>query len=284
MGKEQESSRSKMLSLKQKVKEYKKLRKINKNTKNVQKSELKLIKKANRIPQGERIINNKQGKILEVFNVSKIYVSGKTQFKALDNVSFDIKKGELVVILGESGSGKTTLLNVISGLDRATSGDIVIKNTNLSALRSSELTTFRRNHIGFVFQSYNLLMELNALDNAKLGQKLQTNAHKRLDLNVLFKRLGLEAKEKKTIDELSGGQSQRVSIIRALAKNPALIFADEPTGALDTKTSGKVIELFKEINRKYGTTIILVTHDKSITKIADKIIYVTDGKVKVETQ
>ncbi len=274
----------KVKELKAKVAESKRVKKLGNENTSSRKAEIKLIKKENKTPKGETQISNSPGNIIDVKNLTKTYVRGSTAFDALKNVSLTIKKGEFVVILGASGSGKTTLLNVLSGLDRSTSGQIIVGNTNISALKNAELTTFRRNNIGFVFQSYNLLLELNAMDNARLGQKLQMDANKRLDLDELFEKVGLGDQKKRSINELSGGQLQRVSIIRALAKNPSIIFADEPTGALDSKTSVKVLELFKEINKKYGTTIIFVTHDETIKTLADRLIYVKDGEVNVETK
>lgn len=247
-------------------------------------AELKFLKKANKSPKGPKEIKNKKGCILEVKNINKFYVSGKQKYHVLKDANLEIKKGEFVVIVGPSGSGKTTLLNIISGLDRATDGNVVFKDMNISALKTSELTTFRRNNVGFVFQSYNLLSELNAEDNAQMGRQLQTNNSRRMDISELFERVGIGGLEKKTIGELSGGQMQRVSIVRALSKNPEIIFADEPTGALDSKSSERVLELFKEINKKYKTTIVLVTHDMEVTKLADKIIEVSDGEVQTKTQ
>ena len=247
-------------------------------------SEIKAIKKANKSPKGQRQIENSKGNIMDVKNINKFYVSGKNSYHILKDVSLSIKKGEFVVIVGPSGSGKTTLLNIISGLDRATDGNVICKNINLSALKNSELTTFRRNHVGFVFQSYNLLSELNAEDNAQMGRQLQTSNNRRMNISELFTKVGIGGLEKKTIGELSGGQMQRVSIVRALSKNPDIIFADEPTGALDSKSSEMVLDLFKEINKKYKTTIVLVTHDMNITKLADRVIEVNDGEVKIQTR
>lgn len=220
--------------------------------------------------------------IVSVKKLNKSYFSGKIEHKVLKNISLSINKGDFVVILGPSGSGKTTLLNILSGLDKATSGKVNVCGNNLTELSSSELTTFRRNNVGFVFQSYNLLSELNVEDNVRMGHQLQIDGNKRLDIFELFERVGLKGLEKNMIGELSGGQMQRVSIVRALAKNPDIIFADEPTGALDQKTSEKVLNLFKEINEKYNTTIVLVTHDEAIRNMAKTVISVIDGKVEVE--
>lgn len=271
--------KEKMKQLKSKSKENTLVIKLEKDA-----SEIKSIKKANKSPKGQRQIENTKGNIMDVKNINKFYVSGKNSYHVLKDVSLNIKKGEFVVIVGPSGSGKTTLLNIISGLDRATDGNVICKNINLSALKNSELTTFRRNHVGFVFQSYNLLSELNAEDNAQMGRQLQTSNNRRMDISDLFERVGIGGLEKKTVGELSGGQMQRVSIVRALSKNPDIIFADEPTGALDSKSSEMVLDLFKEINKKYKTTIVLVTHDMNITKLADRVIEVSDGEVKIQTR
>lgn len=267
----------KIKALKEKEKEQTKLMELKNSSTKVSE-----YKRANKTPKGERNIDNSNNMIIDVDRINKYYVTGKTYTHVLKNVSLKIKKGEFVVILGPSGSGKTTLLNILSGLDRPTYGDVVVNNINISSLSNSELTTFRRNNVGFVFQSYNLLSELNAIDNAMMGSQLQMDGNKRLNLEELFERVGLKGLEKKAVGELSGGQMQRVSIVRALAKNPEVIFADEPTGALDSKTSDKVLELFKEINQKYKTTIIFVTHDEKIANLADKLIRVVDGKVKIE--
>lgn len=276
---------AKIKDLKNKQKELKELKKFDTqliNAPNIplSRTEIKTIKRANKKPHGEANIKNNNGFIIELNNVSKVYVTGHTKFKALRNVNVGIKRGEFVVILGTSGSGKSTLLNVISGLDRATEGEVVVNNINIAALNNRDLTTFRRNYIGFIFQSYNLLPELNAKDNAELGRSLQIDGTKREDISKLFETIGIGHKIKSPITEMSGGQLQRVSIARALAKRPQIIFADEPTGALDTESTEKVLELLKAINKNFGTTIVLVTHDRSIAKLADRVLIVKDGVAK----
>lgn len=276
---------AKIKDLKNKQKELKELKKFDTqliNAPNIplSRTEIKTIKRANKKPHGEANIKNNNGFIIELNNVSKVYVTGHTKFKALRNVNVGIKRGEFVVILGTSGSGKSTLLNVISGLDRATEGEVVVNNINIAALNNRDLTTFRRNYIGFIFQSYNLLPELNAKDNAELGRSLQIDGTKREDIGKLFETIGIGHKIKSPITEMSGGQLQRVSIARALAKRPQIIFADEPTGALDTESTEKVLELLKAINKNFGTTIVLVTHDRSIAKLADRVLIVKDGVAK----
>ena len=272
----------KIKKLKNKIREQKDIQKMKNNKSSSEKNKLenKLIKKNNRKPKGNGDLKNTTNNIIDVINVNKTYVSGSIQNVALKNVDLQIKKGSFVVILGESGSGKTTLLNILSGLDRATQGDVIVSNINISTLSNKSLTTFRRNYVGFVFQSYNLLLELNAYDNAKMGRRLQMDGNKRLDIKELFEKVGIGDKLNSSITDLSGGQLQRVSLVRALSKNPKIIFADEPTGALDSESSKKVLKLFKEINAKYKTTIILVTHDEKIADMADIIVNVKDGKVK----
>lgn len=249
---------------------------------NEPKAYAKGIKAKNNKPNGVANLKNRPGNIIDVKQVQKYYVNGYNPVHILKNVNFSIKKGAFVVILGESGSGKSTLLNCISGLDRPTDGNIIVNNVNISALKDGELTTFRRNNVGFIFQSFNLLPELNVEDNINIGRILQTDGNKRLDIKQVLDQMNLSGYEKQSVQKLSGGQQQRVAIARAITKNPAVIFADEPTGALDHETSERVLELFKEINKKYKTTIIIVTHDEKIAKLADQIIHVHDGKITVK--
>jgi len=269
----------KIKELKNKNKELKKLKKLDEPNDQLLTKEIKI---ANKKPKGVKKLANTAGNIIDVTDMNKYYQNGQNNTHVLKDVKLTIEKGEFVVILGPSGSGKTTLLNLLSGLDRPTSGKVIVNGTNLSALKNSELTTFRRNNVGFVFQSYNLLSELNAYDNALMGRQLQTDNNKRLDIKELFEKVGLKGFEKKAVGQLSGGQMQRVSIIRALAKNPQIIFADEPTGALDSETSDKVLKLFSDINAKYKTTIIFVTHNIEVAKLADKVIHVKDGVINIE--
>ncbi|XP_023214089.1 uncharacterized protein LOC111616975 [Centruroides sculpturatus] len=222
----------------------------------------KKLKKLNRHPKGNKNLKNSEGNIIDVRKLSKYYVSGHNAVRILKDISLSIPKGKLIVIYGPSGSGKSTFLNVISGLDRATTGDVIVNDVNLSALKDPEMTQFRRDNVGFVFQSYNLLPDLNARDNVKIGQVLQKDPQKALDVEDLFNDLGIKEVLNQDIRNLSGGQQQRVSVARALSKNPTIIFADEPTGSLDQKTTLKVIRLLASINKKYGTTIIVVTHDE----------------------
>jgi putative ABC transport system ATP-binding protein len=194
-------------------------------------------------------------------------------------MNLTINKGNIVAILGPSGSGKTTLLNLISGLDTSNSGDIIVNGKNLIYLSDSSLTKFRANNVSFIFQSYNLLPTLNVLENVKTGSQLQKDKKKKMDEGMLLKKLGLFEERYKYPYQLSGGQQQRVSIARALAKNPSILFGDEPTGALDTETSVQVLETLVKINKDFGTTLVIVTHNPQIAKICDQVIKVKNGVV-----
>lgn len=246
------------------------------------KSKIKLakeIKKVNKKPKGNKNEANLPGNIIDIVDMCKKYSNRTEIFTAINNVNLQIQEGDFTVILGPSGSGKTTLLNCVSGLDRPTSGKIIINNTNISALKDSELTKFRRDNIGFIFQSYNLLPTLNVHENAKIGQVLQSDKNKRINLDEIFEDIGMSENKHKRIDEISGGQQQRVSIARAVSKNPKIIFADEPTGALDQNTARKVLKIFLDLNKKYKTTVVLVTHDRDISKLGNKIIHVKNNKI-----
>ena len=242
-------------------------------------SEVKQINKLNKISKGiiKRQIPNDIAIKLE--HVRKIYAQKGMIFEALKDINLEFKKGSLNVILGESGSGKTTLLNMISGLDRATSGIVNINGTNIQALSTNQITQFRRHNIGFVFQSYNLLSSLNVNDNIEIGRSLQTKTKLRKDIGTLLDQMNMHHNRKKMTYELSGGQQQRVSIARALAKTPNILIGDEPTGALDHATTKKVFNLFQEINKKYNTTIIIVTHNPEVAKMGHQVIHVKDGKI-----
>src|SRR5574344_17674 len=212
-------------------------------------------------------------------NISKVYGEKKkkeAEIVALKDASFAIKKGELVVILGPSGAGKTTILNILGAMDKATSGDYYLNNKNVTKMKEKELVKFRRNDIGFVFQFYNLMPNLNAYENVYLAASLikePLDAHDVMDL------VGLKNREKNFPSELSGGEQQRVAIARALVKNPTLLLCDEPTGALDSKTGRQIIELLQNVCKKRKKTVIIVTHNKAISIIANRIIRVQDGKI-----
>lgn len=244
---------------------------------------IRIINKANKRPRNkdeEVNLTNTEGNIVDVNNVTKYYLTGNVLTNVLKNISFTIKQGEYVVIYGKSGSGKSTLLNLLSGLDRASNGSVVVNNINLPYLSDAKLTKFRRNNVSFIFQSYNLLQNLTGYDNVLSGAYLQKDKSKRLDIHELFKEYELEDVKYKFPAQMSGGQQQRISILRALAKNAQIIFADEPTGALDTDTTKIVLESLHKINKEYGTTIIMVSHDKEIEKVADKVIYISKGNIR----
>ncbi|WP_052663993.1 ABC transporter ATP-binding protein [Mycoplasmoides alvi] len=218
--------------------------------------------------------------IIDLENVYKYYSNGVTTNRVLNNINLKIKAGNLVVILGPSGSGKTTLLNIISGMDRATFGKTIIANTNLLNLNDSQLTEFRRNNIGYIFQQYGLLPNLTVKENIEIGAFLQSNAKKRLNIDNLLHDIGMFEYRNRLPSELSGGQQQRVSILRAIAKNPKIIFGDEPTGALDEEMTQIVLEQFIKINKEHKTTVIIVTHNPLIAELATCVIRVHNGKIK----
>lgn len=213
---------------------------------------------------------------LAVDSLTKEYISGESKFLALDNVSFSVSKGEIAVILGPSGSGKSTLMNIIGGLERATSGSVQIDGKEIISLNSKELALYRRNYVGFVFQFYNLIPNLTVRENIEVCAHLGTDP---LDIDFLIEKVGLNNHMHKYPSQLSGGQQQRVAIARALIKNPKLLLCDEPTGALDSKTSREVLELFEEINKNYDTTILIITHNEAIKYMANRIISIKDGKI-----
>lgn len=217
--------------------------------------------------------------ILRVENLTKKYGKGENEIVAIDNISFSVNKGEFVAIVGSSGSGKSTLLHLIGGVDRATSGNILIEGKNISELNDDELAIFRRRQIGLIYQFYNLIPILSVTENITLpcdldGQKIENSK-----LEELLKTLGLENRKNHLPNELSGGQQQRVAIGRALINTPSIILADEPTGNLDTKVSTEIIQLLKTSNKKYKQTIIMITHNLEIAKQADRIIKIEDGKL-----
>lgn len=210
-------------------------------------------------------------------HVEKTYISGEVTTKALHDVTLEIDKGEFLVVLGPSGSGKTTLLNIISGLDRPDSGRIQFKDLELSSLSDDKLTAFRRKHLGFVFQQYNLLQNLTAYENVQIGADIGDNP---LDVMETLKMVGLETQRNKYPYQLSGGEQQRVSIARSLAKNPDLLFCDELTGALDEKTARQVLQVVEDLHRKLQLTIIVITHNAGIAAMADRIIKMNSGRIE----
>lgn len=227
-------------------------------------------------------MNNNQEYIIQVKNAKKIYRMGKERIVAVDDVSFSIKKGEFCCLYGASGSGKSTLLNLMAGIEKLSGGQIIIKGHNIHRMSEKGLAKFRQNTLGFVFQSYNLLNSMTALENVELPlvfkhmkPKLRRKLARQMLINV---GLGERLKHKPT--EMSGGQQQRVGIARAFVSNPEIVFADEPTGNLDSKTSREVMDIIKEMAKANNQTIVMVTHDKSLTRYADRIIHILDGKIQ----
>lgn len=216
--------------------------------------------------------------ILKLEDVSKKYRYGDQIVTALDNVNLEIRTGEIIVILGPSGAGKTTLLNVLSGLDRPSEGKIIFDGRDIAKYSESKITKFRKDNLGFIFQTYNLLEHLNVYENVMVGASLGKNKNKE-HINKIIDVVGLSKHKKKYMHELSGGEQQRVSIARAIVKNPKIMFADEPTGALDEKTGKKVLETLVRVNETLGTTMIIVTHNPGIAKIGDRILHVNSGKI-----
>ncbi|MDO5020881.1 MAG: ABC transporter ATP-binding protein [Lachnospiraceae bacterium] len=213
--------------------------------------------------------------MIKAREINKFYGSGESRFQVLKNISLTIEDGDFVVILGASGSGKSTLLNVLSGLERAESGQIFYDDTEITALTDKELTAFRRKKIGFIFQQYYLLQNMNVGKNVKMGADLAVNS----DYKAILKEVGLENKLHKFPSELSGGEQQRVSVARALAKRPEVLFLDEPTGALDEDTGRQVLQYISELQKEYGFTIIMVTHNLNIAEMAKTVIRMNNGKV-----
>lgn len=209
-------------------------------------------------------------------NISKIY-DGEIKTKALDNVNFEIEKGIITVILGPSGAGKTTLLNILGGMDNVTQGEIYVDNKLISNLNKKDLTLYRRNDVGFVFQFYNLMPNLTALENIELATEVCKNAFNPEDI---LNDVGLKDKANSFPSKLSGGEQQRVSIARAVAKNPKLLLCDEPTGALDSKTGKSIIKLLKDIAVKHKTNVIIVTHNQALKDIANQVIYIKNGTIE----
>lgn len=227
-------------------------------------------------------MDNKAENIIELRNVKKIYRMGKERICAVDDVSFAIKRGEFCCLYGVSGSGKSTLLNLMAGIEKLTNGQIIIKGRNIHKMGEKSLAKFRQNNLGFVFQSYNLMNSMTALENVELPLVFKHTMKKRrrkTAKNMLIK-VGLGERLKHKPKEMSGGQQQRVGIARAFVSNPEIVFADEPTGNLDSKTSKEVMDLIKGMAKANHQTIVMVTHDIRLTQYADKIIHIFDGKIK----
>lgn len=218
--------------------------------------------------------------ILEVQNLCKTYGKGEAQVRALDNVSFSVGKGEFIAIVGESGSGKSTLLNVVGALDNPTSGKVLTCGKDIFSMPEKKLTVFRRQNIGFIFQSFNLIPELNVEQNITFPLLLDYQKPDQKYVEELLGILGLKERRKHLPSQLSGGQQQRVAIGRALAARPAIIMADEPTGNLDSKNSQEVITLLKSMSAKYRQTILMITHNENHAEKADRVLRMTDGRLR----
>ena len=219
-------------------------------------------------------------KILEVQNLCKTYGKGEAEVRALDHVSFSVGKGEFIAIVGESGSGKSTLLNVVGALDNPTSGKVLIDGKDIFSMPEKKLTVFRRQNIGFIFQSFNLIPELNVEQNITFPLLLNYQRPDQKYVEELLEILGLKERRKHLPSQLSGGQQQRVAIGRALAARPAIIMADEPTGNLDSKNSQEVITLLKSMSAKYRQTILMITHNENHADATDRVLRMTDGRLK----
>ncbi|MBC8631250.1 ABC transporter ATP-binding protein [[Eubacterium] tenue] len=217
--------------------------------------------------------------ILKTKNLKKYYGKGESLVKAIDDTNISIIEGEFVAIVGKSGSGKSTLLHMIGGLDRPTEGKVFIDKKDIFTLKDEQLAIFRRRKIGFIFQYYNLIPSLNVWENIVLPIGLDNKEVDKNFINDIINALGLENKKESLPNTLSGGQQQRVAIARALASRPSIILADEPTGNLDSKTSDEVMSLLKTMIKKYNQTLVMITHDETIAQMADRVIYIEDGKV-----
>lgn len=217
---------------------------------------------------------------IEVRDLCKTYKTEATEFTALDKVNLSIEKGEICVILGPSGSGKSTLLNIIGGIDEASSGTIVCDGVEVTSLKGEKLTNYRRERVGFIFQFYNLIPNLTVYENIEAVKNISKNS---LDIDELLEEVGLLEFKNRYPRELSGGQQQRVSIVRALVKNPSLLLCDEPTGALDFKGSRDILKLICEVNKRYGTTVLIITHNNAISGIANRIVRLRGGEITENT-
>lgn len=214
---------------------------------------------------------------LEIQNIEKYFGEGDTRTQVLKGISVGIEKGKICVLLGPSGSGKSTLLNIIGGIETADAGNIIIDGEKLETMNEKKLSLYRRKHLGYVFQSYNLIPNLTVKENIEVGEYLSDNP---LPLDDLLHTLGLWEHRNKIPNQLSGGQQQRTSIGRAIIKNPSILLCDEPTGALDYKTSKEILKLIEDVNQKFGNTVVLVTHNDAIKNMADQVVRLRDGQIR----
>lgn len=214
--------------------------------------------------------------VIEVKNLVREYIMGENKIRAVDNISFDIKEGSFTILLGASGAGKSTVLNILGGMDKPTSGEAYVSGGDIAKYNKTQLTKYRREKIGFVFQFYNLMPNLTVLENVELARQICSNP---LDASETLKLVGLSERENNFPSQISGGEQQRVAIARALCKNPDILLCDEPTGALDYKTGKSILELLVTICRKSGKTVIVVTHNSSIAPIGDMVIKMNSGKI-----
>lgn len=214
---------------------------------------------------------------LELQNIKKSYGEGGSRVEVLKDISLSVEKGEFVVLLGPSGSGKSTLLNIIGGIDSADSGKIIIRDKSMSDMNEKALTSYRRDHLGYIFQMYNLIPNLTVRENIEVGAYLSQNP---LDIDEIIEVLGLKEHQNKIPNQLSGGQQQRCAIGRAIVKNPDILLCDEPTGALDYNTSKEILSLIEQVNQKYGNTVIMVTHNDAIKNMADFVVKLRDGVIR----
>ncbi|MBQ8860438.1 MAG: ABC transporter ATP-binding protein [Ruminococcus sp.] len=214
---------------------------------------------------------------IEIKGIKKHFGEGDSRVDVLNGIDIELEKGEFCVLLGPSGSGKSTLLNIIGGIDSADSGYIVVDGEKIDKMSEKELTQYRRKHLGYVFQMYNLIPDLSVRENIEVGAYLSDNP---LDVDDLLKTLGLFEHQKKLPNQLSGGQQQRTAIGRAIVKNPDILLCDEPTGALDYNTSKEILKLIEDVNKKYGNTVIMVTHNDAIKNMADRVVKLRDGVIR----
>lgn len=220
--------------------------------------------------------------LIKVNNLHKIYTMGSEKVHALNGINLTVDEGEMICLLGPSGSGKSTLLNALAGLEKPDKGEIIVKNIHLEKLNESQITLFRSLNVGFVFQTYNLIPTLNALENVSLGlmfKGVEKKKREKMAKDILIK-VGLKDRLYHKPNQLSGGQQQRVAIARAFVGNPKIVFADEPTGNLDTHTSYEIMELIKQISKENNQTVIIVTHDEEMTEYADRLLHMRDGQIE----